>query len=268
MRPSKEPNYEELLKVRKLMQGSPPNETRAAWMRRVSGHFPDITARTLEMYACAMSASSYLYGLFEERKISYGVLYELMSMRTDDATRDFIGRAVMERGFSTAQLSTVKRLLRKGCSTAEALAKAAGEIPEKPVKAERAAHPDTFNDEIMKLGTQWRMKVQMAMDLLPATTLEGGTAKAAIFKKAYELRHLVREQLAFIDAKVEQFLKEIETHAAARSAAGGGMSVMSVGGVYEYDPGDHGHGEVGEAEVSPVGTAQPPVQDPAQDAGR
>lgn len=262
----KEPNFDDLANIRVLRKASPPKESRDAFIQRVHAQFPTVTVRAMQDYVSAVQASDYIYGLFTERKINYSVLRSLSAMQTDDATRDFVARAVVERGLSCPQLDKLKRFLRTGkCSVAEALGKVCGEIPEHPVKpSERGANPDSINDEIMKLGTQWRMKVQMAMDLIPATTLEGGTARAVIFKKAYELRHLVREQLAFIDSKVEQFLKEIETHAQARSASR--KDTATNGGTYDHDPGDHGtHGG---PEAGALGEAEPAVQDPAQDAGR
>jgi len=258
-----------LRKIREAAASFPPKTTQREMIEQMllSRKFGDISSRNMRDLIAAASVSEYVFGLFESKKLSFSMLRELGRAQVDEATRDFLGRAAVERGLSAEQMMDVKNLLKKRCSVAEALGKACGQIPKVATPAsERPVSVEAIHDEIMKMGTQWRMKVSMAMDLLPATTLEGKATRMAIFKKAYELRHLVKEQLAFIDQKVEQFLKEMEAHASAEAvvASRRGMVAANGGETHEHDPGDGNQDD--ETRDSAVGQVEQVVQDPAQDA--
>lgn len=230
-------------RIREAIAVFPPKTSQRGMVEtmRLSPKFSDISSRSLRDLIAAASVSDYVFKMFTENKFSFSMLRELGRGQVDEATRDFLARAAVERGMSAEQMMDVKNYLKKRCSVAEALGKACGQIPKTAVPAsERPVSVEAIHDEIMKMGTQWRMKVSMAMDLLPATTLEGKATRMLIFKKAYELRHLVKEQLAFIDTKVEQFLKEMETHASAEAdvASRRGVTIANNGDTHEHDPGD------------------------------
>lgn len=257
-----------LERVRDAVAVFPPRTSQREMIRELvaSGKFNSISSRNLQDLIAASSVSDYAFGLFKTKKISFSMLRELGRALVDDATRDFLARAAVERGMSAEQMMDTKNYLKKRCSVAEALGKACGQIPKVATPAsERPASVEAIHDEIMRMGTQWRMKVSMAMDLLPATTLEGKATRMAVFKKAYELRHLVKEQLSFIEQKVDQFLKEVEAHASAEAVVASRRGLVPVNGeTHEHDPGD-GHQDDEAGGASPVGSAEPAVQDPAQD---
>lgn len=257
-----------LERVRAAIAVFPPRTSQREMIEKLtaSGRFANISSRNLRDLIAATSVSDYAFELFKTKKLSFSMLRELGRGQVDDATRDFLARAAVERRMSAEQMMDTKNYLKKRCSVAEALGKACGQIPKVATPAsERPASVEAIHDEIMRMGTQWRMKVSMAMDLLPATTLEGKSTRMLIFKKAYELRHLVKEQLSFIEQKVEQFLKEVEGHATAEAVVASRRGVVPVNGeTHEHDPGDGGHED--EAGASSVGQVEPAVQDPAQDA--
>lgn len=181
----------------------------------LSREFGEVSKRRLLDLVALGGLSDEVFKLLVEGRISLSVGVSLAQMKTDSATKDFLARQCVESGIRIGQLTRIKEFLKSGCSMAEALGKAMGKIPivsHRPKSAEGKSLDDLLK-EILELGTEWRMKVEMAMELIPATSFEGGRVRKQVFWKTYRLRHLIREQLDFVDRKVKQFLGEMEQQA-------------------------------------------------------
>ena len=103
-------------------------------------------------------------------------------------------------------------MLKGGSSLSEAIKKASGEIPEfaQPGEAKKVVKQfQNIVKEVSDLSLHLRMKMNMAVDLLPVTILDRGEVHSKIFYEAYLLRHILKENFDVIDAKVKLYMGEL-----------------------------------------------------------
>lgn len=246
--------------------------------------YPDFAPRTIEtLLVICRRATDTTFQLYVEGKISQ-VVIESLVRGVDRAEQEFLLEEITRRKMTVGQLDRAKAIRRKmKASWAEALGKATGEIPmiAKPGGSKDAPKTlDQLIKEITETGRQFRLKVSMAIDLLPETSIEAGRVKRSVFMKAYEIRHDVGEVYEFLDKRVKKILDEMEIHArteaelaSRRDRTGGGSyggsqssAGAGTGGSQEGKDPDLGEGQQvvqGPDEVVP---GQGRVE-PAPDAG-
>lgn len=267
-------------RVKDLEQGGLADAPIRELAERLAPEFPQFKPKTLKDYVSSFRAATDLtMKRYQEGLISSGVMTQL-TQGIDSAEQDFVAGEYLKRKMIASELSLAKQHRKDGASWAEALGKATGEIPtiKKPSQQQKHSEVKSYDQllkEILELGTQWRMKVAMALELVPPTVLQKGEALTTVFMKTYELRHLIGEQYEFVDKKVKQFIEEIEKHAHEEATVAASRREQNKVKEARNDERDHvcvGSPEAGfvgdggqEAEVVPLGEVGEAVQDAPQD---
>lgn len=235
--------------------------------RKLAPEFPAARVRTIEDWVRAARVSDTIFDLYERKFLSYNTLH-LLASGFPHGTADFVAQEAVERRMTPSQIAKVKTLLGEGCSTSEALKKARGEIPDGADLAGKGSKEITRSfeqllAEIVLMGTQFRSKVSLLMDMLPVSTLDKGKVHYALFHKAYMLRHTLKEQLEFVDKKVKQYLEELKDYVVAETAPAarpfsGGCDVSTNDGAAEGEEGRADAAVSGDGEVlpNPAGQAE------------
>ncbi len=183
--------------------------------------FPQFRPKTIPAYINACTVSDRVFQMYLDDKISLGVIRELGGCETTELS-DFLADEMVERGMTTGQLETSRSLMRNGRvkSWDEAFKEAMGQVvheikPPPPkrnkyqIEAEKAGPvPQSFDqllEDILISGTNWRMKVQMAIDMASFVP-EAGGHHFTVFNKIYMLRHILKENYEFVDKKVKEYL--------------------------------------------------------------
>ena len=201
-------------------------KTQAELVVILAKKYPQYAAKTLPGYINACSVSDRIFQLYLEGKFSFGMLRVLGTCDTP-STADFLAEEVLERKMATGQVEEAKSLVKnKKCrSWDEAIKQAMGIIEdreptpprEKKTKYQKSAEkegsslmPGSFEEliqDILISGTNWRMKVQMAIDMMPlAKESKAGESSFMVFGKLYMLRHALKENLEFIDKNIKEAL--------------------------------------------------------------
>jgi hypothetical protein len=214
-----------------------------------------VTEKTLCDYIAICKTSDYIWKFFERGRISILALRKISRSKLDEATKDFVAREYVDRKMNIRQLEATKKYLADGCSLAESLDKATGVIPSVGYNKPKVVEKDLGGllGEIVKLGTDWRMKVTMAMEILPMTTMDKGKLHWTLFNKVYMLRHTVKEQLEFLDARMKQYFEELARHSEAEEFINPKNGRRYAQGKRPEDPEEEGLGE----EVRSVGAVVP-----------
>lgn len=207
--------------------------------------FSDFKIETLKDYVrMALGISDEVLKFYEQGVISFTVLAEFGQTILDPATMDFIAQEVVSRKMGLSDVRKIKMLLRENrhMSIAEVFGRISGEIPAGPkiesvrkvmeefdslleegmsllmnsrvrtshltelIRKNKKIEPSLVKEAI-KLLTDSRVKLSELIDLLPVSTLNKGKVHSELFHKAYLNRHLVKEQLDFVEevrAQVEE----------------------------------------------------------------
>jgi hypothetical protein len=181
---------------------------------KIKAEFPMYTLETLRDYVAVFhrigenAFDHYLKGDF-----SFTVLGLLGKSELDPGTQDYLADEIVDKKLGANQVRSIKSMMRKGDPVTLAVKKELGLLPrhhrpgQKPIKAAR--NIETLVDDINKLSLELKVKIRMALELLPKTILDMSKVYGTIFEKAYQLRHIFHENHEFMDKVVKGFLDEM-----------------------------------------------------------
>lgn len=179
----------------------------------IAPEFKEVKERTLALYASALShASDMVMKLYDEGKLPWITILDLCAGKSAEC-QDILAQEIIARQLTHEDLNEIKRLLNKRLSLFEAIKRVTDKgkvviVPAMTKKQER--NLSCLLEEIATMATEFRAKVTMAVELLPYSPIDGGTAHLSIFEKIYLLRHILAEQYEFVDKRVKHYLTEIE----------------------------------------------------------
>lgn len=190
----------------------------------VQSEFPDFALTTIEDYCRVVGKiSDKVFNLYKDGHISFTELTEFGQTTLSEGDIEFIAMEYVAQGMNMPMLRKIKSTLRAykdKMSVREAIDRATGKIssfakPEAVRKINRDF--DSLLDEAVKYMTLSRSKVSQLIDLLPVSTLNKGKVHSELFNKVYLLRHILGEQLEFVDKKVKTYLDELVRFVATES---------------------------------------------------
>ena len=176
--------------------------------------YPDFHERALEDIVYISRLDDGVISFYTSGKISYGVLRELAQGLSPEVAK-FLANEFIERKMRISQLEDAKRMMKKKAAKSwdEALKRATKEIlpeitipadPSRRGQKETKSFDDLLNDLLLS-GSQWRAKVDMAIQMAPLNP-EAGHHHFTVFNKLWLLRHALKEQFEFVDKRVGQYL--------------------------------------------------------------
>lgn len=204
------------------VQEAPKSATARQLAKDIHRIYPHVTMSTMTSYCLVgRHTTDELLDLFAEGKLSYVMLKALSSSDLDAGTKNFLATEVIQQGFNIKQIYTLRRLLKgDNISISEALKRASGEIPsfEKSGEVRKVARQfKDIVDEISEASLYLRMKMRLAVELLPITILDHGEVHSKIFYESYLLRQVLGETHECVDKKVRQYMKELHGFVATES---------------------------------------------------
>ena len=206
-------SYQLLVGIREQVLRAPVKMSVQRIASELVEFYPKLKPSSLRVYCLlARNTTAHLMTLYGTKKISYIVLKTLSTPKLDAGTKDFLGNEVVERGFTPTKIREIRDSLKGGSSLSEAIKKASGEIPDFAQPGEVRKVVKQFQNivrEVSDLSLHLRMKMAMAVDLLPVTILDRGEVHSKIFYEAYLLRHVFKENFDVIDAKVKLYMGEL-----------------------------------------------------------
>lgn len=181
----------------------------------LEGKIAQLKGRRLLRYVEAMSKTTdYIFSLLREGKIGmyvHRVLAQCPSKITDEV-KDFLADEFLESNMTVRQLEKAKAILiRDNCSVSDALKRSQGRLSGRKSRTPRGVTRsfEQLVDDIGKLSVTLRMKIEMAVELLPKSVLREAEIHSEVFFRAYMMRHQLKEHLEYVDRKVEGYLEEI-----------------------------------------------------------
>lgn len=186
--------------------------------------FPEFVLTTIEDYSRVTgNVSDKVFDLYRNGHISFTELTEFGQTTLSEGDIEFIALEYVAQEMNLPMIRKIKNLLRTykdKMSVREAIDRATGKIssfakPEAVKKINRDF--DSLLDEAVKYMTLSRSKVSQLIDLLPVSTLDKGKVHSELFNKVYLLRHILGEQLEFVDKKVKTYLDELVRFVATES---------------------------------------------------
>lgn len=185
--------------------------------------YPQFAEKSIPGYICGCYTSERVFQMYLDDKLSFGVL-RVLGGCDPQSLGDFLADEFIDRKMSIGELEEARSLMRKKevKSWDEAIKVAMGKIVTeiKPPSDKRTRNqigvvgsvtteaPRSFEDllnEVVVMGTNWRLKVQMAIDMAPFVA-DRGQHNFTVFNKIYMLRHTLKENFEFVDKKVKEYL--------------------------------------------------------------
>ncbi len=200
----------------RVLQMKNPNNTAVA--KELAKEFTQFSPTTMESYVAVSYLPAGVFQMYVDGKFSYGILRELATGIPMEAAT-FLAEEFIERKMTPAELIRAKGLMREGeCdSWGIALDRATGveevQIVSPLAKEKKKEQPKSFDDlvtEILKEGTEWRLKVKMVIDFLPQME-RNAVESFTVFQKIYFMRHALQEQFVFVDKTVKNILDRMTT---------------------------------------------------------
>lgn len=235
--------------------------------------YPQFATKSIPGYINACSVSDRIFQLYLDGKFSLGMIL-ILGTCDPPSTADFLADEAVERNMSTGQIAEAKSLMKsKKCrSWDEAIKQAMGVIEEReptPPREKKNQYqtaagkistelPQSFDalvQDILVSGTNWRMKVQMAIDMMPMAS-KSGEYGFSVLSKLYMLRHVLKENLEFVDKNVKDALSQT---ANVGGMTGNDADITAKEITHESGRDDHsGRGErgSGDPEAVPEGHGQ------------
>ena len=238
--------------------------------------FPQFAHKTMPAYINSCKVSDRVFQLYLDDKISLGAL-RLLGTCEPISLSDFLADEMIERKMTTGQLEEARSLMRNGRARSwdEAFKEAMGQVvheikPPTPkrnkyqIEAAKSATstgevPQSFDqllEDILISGTNWRMKVQMAIDMATFVP-EAGAHHFTVFNKVYMLRHILKENYEFVDKKVKEYLDKMLQMGNVAQSNGSDAAIAAKenehGGNADDGDGIEGGGEGGGSEGEPEG---------------
>jgi hypothetical protein len=223
--------------------------------------YTDVSPLTIEGYIRGARVHDDVFRLYMEDKVSFTVLEDIGPM--DQDTGLFLVTEMLERKLLPTHIKRAKAIMKDGDARSwdEALKKASGEI-KRPIvsplsrqSGQSRSEPRSFDDllkDIIYQGTEWRLKVKSAIDMLPGVA-DQAEHSFAMFNKLYMLRHSLIEQLELVDKTVKAVLDRMVKRASSTEA----VDEETV-----HEPADHGDQAEGGTQEGEAGT--PEVHGPRQ----
>lgn len=220
--------------------------------KALANQYPEISVDRLSEFLTIFGrACDYVYGLALDGKISFGMLETIARGGLDPATQETMTRLLMERmvrnsygqvvNAGVSQIQKIKRILlggirgRKGkgqVSLADAIAIACGDRPAH-------ARPEDVRKSLGEFGgivgsvidasIAFMAKLQLALDLLPGSSIGTGANWAELFEKIVTFENTLENAHRFVAARKKTIMEALRSHVGAEAM----MDQLRKGGANE-----------------------------------
>lgn len=186
--------------------------------------FPSMSPRTFLGYVTGVApeyVSDYVFGLFEEGKITANLYLELAHGNLDRSTRDELARQAVERRLTTGQVADVKRQIAKGkVLLATAIMRATGDLP-------KHAQPEIVKESVKEFGgvvrevndaaLKFMAKLQTALDLMPGSMIDTPANYMDLKEKMSTFKVTLKNSLNFVEESDKRLLEIVKAMVTAEA---------------------------------------------------